>query len=117
MPGSQAQATKDYDCFVFTGANQDVEKVIQYIESLYNDEKNHVIPVPLAKPLHPDVLRELQNEIGVRYNVDIQQSGHLGRITLSIRGRRCHEAEQDLLPILSNLSNLNMPADWKNTAT
>jgi hypothetical protein len=73
--------------------------------------------MPISKPLSADVLKELQNEIGVKHNVDIQQVGSLAHATLMIKGPDCTTALQELIPIVSDINSLNLPMDWINPVT
>lgn len=73
--------------------------------------------MPISKPLSADVLKELQNEIGVKHNVDIQQVGFAAHATLLIKGQNFTPALQELIPIVSDINSLNLPNDWINPAT
>ena len=49
--------------------------MVEFIDSLFNDADNHVVPLPLPNELPVKMVIELQNLIGAKYNVNIQQSG------------------------------------------
>ena len=51
--------------------------------------------------------------MGVKYNVNIQQNGSFGRFSLSIRGRKCQEASQELAIIVTEIMAYTLPEDWE----
>jgi len=52
--------------------------LIDYIEKLYNNNDSHTLLIPIAKELLSGMVIELQEEIGKKHNVKIQQLNHLG---------------------------------------
>ena len=50
--------------------------------------------------LSDQVIKELQNKIGVKHNVDIQQQGYGGQAMLVIKGQNCSVAQKELITIV-----------------
>lgn len=53
------------------GYPDDVADLIVFIDSLYKDDDYHTVQCPIAKELPAGIVKELQNEIGTKYNVNI----------------------------------------------
>ena len=53
------------------GDREDVADLIVFIDSLYKNDDYHIIQFPIAKELLPGIVKELQNELGTKYNVNI----------------------------------------------
>ena len=68
-PGKQGP--KDYPHYMLKGDREDVADLIVFIDSLYKNDDYHIIQFPIARELLPGIVKELQNELGTKYNVNI----------------------------------------------
>jgi len=53
------------------GDREDVADLIVFIDSLYNNDDYHIVRYPIARELLPGMVKELQNKLGTKYNVNI----------------------------------------------
>ena len=77
---------------MLSGESQQVEKALKFVQDMFTNVDMHVVQLMLSKPLPDSMIKELQNGIGTKHNVDIQQVGFAQQPSLHIRGLNCQQA-------------------------
>ena len=70
------KAPKNYPHIMLKGDREDVASLISFIDYLYHNDDFHTLNLPIARELPAGMVVELQNEIGKKHNVNIQQYGY-----------------------------------------
>lgn len=86
--------------------------IYELMISMPQKPKQSSFDILLEKELSNKILKDLQNELGKKYNVQIQQVVSKGVLVLCIRGDNCRTASKEIQQIVSTIQHL--PDNWIN---